>query len=312
METAKRTPDVPNGSGSHADGSSVHTDTHCVGNERETAGNEAERVRTRRNGLTTRNSPNAIEIATPKPAGQWRKISIDDGDVYVPLNALIVVPSRRIVFGRAESRDEAIAPIVEGERAGDGDGSGYGDDGDVDGTTSGGSIDSMRVKATRLTRESQHERQSRRIRTGNLPMSSWPPIQHAERPHGLIRHRRRRGRLKIERINVSQTKQVKTTYLERTSATQPPGYDPNRAYGVVRPRRRRGRIKIEPRNVNRTQMVGTTHLGRDNALRSTWRPKKHIRLIHLPSNPGCRGSLGATMKITDEASARCNQQASGI
>jgi len=36
---------------------------------------------------------------------------------------------------------------------------------------------------------------------------------------------------------------------------------------------------------------------------------KQEGLIHLPSNPGFRGSLGATMKIMDEASARCNQQA---
>ena len=46
METAKRTPGVPNGCGSHADASSVRTHAHCIGNETDTAAGEAERVRT--------------------------------------------------------------------------------------------------------------------------------------------------------------------------------------------------------------------------------------------------------------------------
>ena len=61
--------------------------------------------------------------------------------MYIPYNAPIAIPRRRIVFGRPESRDEAIEPSVEGERAGDGDGDG--DVGDVDGTTSGGDSDSI-------------------------------------------------------------------------------------------------------------------------------------------------------------------------
>ena len=78
--------------------------------------------------------------------------------MYIPYNAPIAIPRRRIVFGRPESGDEAIEPSVEGERAGDGDSDGYGDDGDVgdvDGTTSGGDSDLIQVEAALLAGESQ-------------------------------------------------------------------------------------------------------------------------------------------------------------
>ena len=64
---------------------------------------------------------------------QWRRVSIEDVDVYLPWNVPIMVPRRWIVFGEAESQvevivpkvesgDEVIVPNVEGERVGDGDG----------------------------------------------------------------------------------------------------------------------------------------------------------------------------------------------
>ena len=65
------------------------------------------------------------------------------------------MPSRTFAFGQVEDADpaivpnleragEAIAPSVEGERAGDGDGDGSGDgqDGSVDSTTSGSGVHS--------------------------------------------------------------------------------------------------------------------------------------------------------------------------
>jgi len=99
---------------------------------------------------------------------------------------------RRIVFGRPESGDEAIAPSLEGERAGDGDGDGNrgdGDDGDVNGTTSGGDADSMRVEAALLAAKSQYMRYRPRSRRNDLPTSSRPPIQRERRPYGLVRRR---------------------------------------------------------------------------------------------------------------------------
>jgi len=286
METARRRPDEPNGCGSHADASSARTHAHCVGNKTETAGNEAEHVRTRRNGSRTQNSPNAIDIATAKLPRRWRKVSIGGGDVYVPFNAPIAIPMRRIVFGRPESGDEAIAPSLEGERAGDGDGDGNrgdGDDGDANGTTSGGDADSMRVEAALLAAKSQYMCYRPRSRRNDLPTSSGPPIQPERCPYRLARCRPRRRRLKIEQINgdqVSKAQKVETTHLAHAYATQPPENDPNQAYGVVRPRRRRGRIKIAPINVSRALEVEKTYLGRANALRSTWRPEKKIREVN--------------------------------
>jgi len=210
------------------------------------AENKAETVRTCQNESKTQDSPYTTKVATPKPTSRWKQVSAGDTDMYVPWNAPVEAlgtASRRITFGQAESGDEAIVPSVKSERAGEwngGDGRQNGDIGDVDGTTSGGDIDSKRVEAALLAVGSQHMCQSRRTQNNDLPMSSWPPIQHAERPYGLVRRQRRRGRLKIKRINISQTPEVETTYLGRAHTTQPPGNIPNQAYGIVRPRRRCG------------------------------------------------------------------------
>jgi len=283
METARRHPDEPNGCGSCADGSSACTDVHSIGNATETAANGTETVRTRRIGSRMQDSPNGREIVMPKRILRWRRVSEGSVDMYVPLNTPIAVPTRQIVFGRVESRGEAKTTSVEGERAGEGDGRRNGGDGDVGDTTSGGDANSMRVKAALLATKSQYTRYSRRTRLGNSPVSSRPPIQLERRLYGLVRRRRRRGRLKIERINdnrVSQTKQRETTHLGRAHAMQPPGNAPNRAYEVYRPRRRRGRIKIAPINVSRTREVENTYLGRDIALRSMQRPEKRIRRVN--------------------------------
>ena len=70
--TAKRTPDKPDGCRNLADTSSVYTDMHSIGNGMETPENETVNVRKRQIGQKTRNSPNATEIVTPKPASRWR------------------------------------------------------------------------------------------------------------------------------------------------------------------------------------------------------------------------------------------------
>jgi len=279
METAKRTPDVPDRCGSHTDVSSARMDAYCIGNDTETATNETEIVRSHQVKRKSQDSPNGHDIATPELPGRWRKVSIGGGDVYVPLNTPIAVPTRQIVFGRVESGVEAIAPIAESERAGDGDGDRNGGDGDGDDAESGGNVNSQRVEGARLSTESQrvclHQKSQE-----NSPASSRPSIQPESRPYGLVRRRRRCGRLKIERINfnqVSQTPEDETTHLEHVCATQLPRNGPNQAYGVYRPRRQRGRIKSVPTNVSRTRNSGNAYLGRVTALRSNRRPKKQIR-----------------------------------
>ena len=95
------------------------------------------------------NSPYATKITTSKRARQWRKISVDNGDMYVPLDVPIKTSSRYFVFGQLEGGDEVIAPRNIEEMAEDSDADRNGGDrgdkgnGDVDGTTSGGSVHSM-------------------------------------------------------------------------------------------------------------------------------------------------------------------------
>ena len=129
---------------------------------------------------------------TSDPTYQWKQVSDGNSDVYVLWNAPVRVQGRIFVFGQAESGVEAIAPIVEGEMvkgAGDGDGDRDGDNGGVDGTTSGSDIDSKRVEVALLTGDSQHMCQIQRTRDRNVPVSSVPPIYHAERLYGLVRCR---------------------------------------------------------------------------------------------------------------------------
>ena len=60
-------------------------------------------------------------------------VSIREANVYLPLNAPVKASgtaSQTLAFGEVESAGKAIAPIVEGERAGDGDGGRNGGDGD--------------------------------------------------------------------------------------------------------------------------------------------------------------------------------------
>ena len=82
--------------------------------------------------------------------------------MYVPWNMPVEALGRIFVFGQPERGEKAIVPDVEGERACDADANGSrgdGDDGgigDVDGTMSGSSVDSNRVKTALLAVESQY------------------------------------------------------------------------------------------------------------------------------------------------------------
>ena len=106
--------------------------------------------------------------------------------MYLPWNAPVEALGRTVAFREVESGVEAIAPKVEGENAGIGVGDRDGDEGGMDGTTSGGGIHSIRVNAALLAGDSQHMHQSRRIRNGDLPVSSVPPIYLADRPYRPI------------------------------------------------------------------------------------------------------------------------------
>ena len=80
--------------------------------------------------------------------------------MYLPWNAPIEAPGRTLVFGEVEGGVEVIVPKVEGEKAGDSNSDQDIDNGDVDGTTSGDTVNSTRVEGTRLAEKSQHMCQS--------------------------------------------------------------------------------------------------------------------------------------------------------
>ena len=135
------------GVGSHADMLTMQTDVSSVETNPTKPANETGNVRMRRINSRTRNSPETPEIATAKPTSRWRRVGIGNASVHVPRNAPTEVLSRTFAFGQPESGDKAIAPSLEGERIGDGDGrrrEGDGDEsGDRDGMASSGNVNSM-------------------------------------------------------------------------------------------------------------------------------------------------------------------------
>ena len=141
----------------------------------------------------------------------------------------------------------------------------------MDGTTSGGGVHLKRVETALLAAKSQHVRYSRRRRNGNSPVSSIPPIRPADRPYRPIRWRRRRGRLKIESIKVSQTRKGEMTYRGRASAAQPPVIDSKHAYRVIGLRRRHGRMKIE---------TGKLKIERVNDKKAQREEMTYLELVH--------------------------------
>ena len=284
---AKRAIDVMDGIETHTDASSVETDTR-------TAVNVRRDISKRQTEAHIRNSLYTPDNRTPKPIGQWRKVSVDNGDVYIPLVAPIKPANQMFAFGEVEGGDEAIAPSVECEGAGDGDGDRNGDD---NGTMSGGSIDSNRVNATLLAVESQHLRWSRRKQNGHLPVLSWPPIQLVEHLYGAVKRYHRHGRVKFKAVKVNQAEEVEMAYLEPTYIAQPPWNDSKHLQRVIGPCRRCDWIKIESVKVRierlndkKTQELEMTHLGQArlaqpllNASKHCYRPRhQHGRMKIAP------------------------------
>ena len=289
VEAASCAPGESNGLGDATVTSSMPTDMYSVADEAETTENETGNVRTRQTGQKMQNSPIGAQIETAKPTGRWKRVSVDDVDVYLPWGAPVEMPSRTFAFGWLESGETAIAPDIEGERARNSDDDRDGDVGGVDGTTSGSSVDSIQVNEALLAVESQHVRQTRRPQSNDLPVLSGPPTKRSERPYGLVTWRRRRGRIKIASINVSQPQEVEMTHLERTHAAQPPQTDSKRSYRVIGPRRRRDRTKIKPKklkiermSVSQTQQGETTYCGRTQTAQPPGYHSKHCREVYQP------------------------------
>jgi len=208
--------------------------------------------------------------------------------MYVPRNVPVEMSKatrRTFAFGQAKSGDEAIAPGVEGEKVNDGVGNRDERSGDVDGTTSGGSVDSKRVKPALLTAGSQLTCYRSKAQGNSLPVSSWPPTNHAEPPYGPARRQRQREMLKIKRINdkkVSQTQQAEMTHQIRASAAQPPDILLQHSSRVAGPIRQRGHTKIAPIKVSQMQNSGNAYLARTHAVQPRRNPSKLFHRVYTP------------------------------
>ena len=202
-----------------------HTDMHSAETDAHAAANDAKDVRKGQNCSKPQNSLKSPENGMPKSTRRRRIVSIDDINIYVPWNTPVEVPGRMFAFGRFEGGDQGMAVRNVEQRAGDSDGGRNRGDGSMDGTTSGGSIDLIQVKAVLLATESQYMRYSQRKRNGGSPVSSEPPTYPAERPYRPVKHRRRRHRIKFEPIKVNPMQNSKTAYLGHDPIVQSRGDD---------------------------------------------------------------------------------------
>ena len=160
------------GARNHVDTLATRTEPHSVETHAILPANEMQDVRMHRIRWKSQDSPYTLENETPEPIRRWRKVSVEDTDVYLPWDVPVEVPSRTFAFGQVEDADQAIAPNLErageaiapnvGETAHNGNGDGDGDDGDMDGATSSGDVNSNRVEEALLAVESQYMRQGRR------------------------------------------------------------------------------------------------------------------------------------------------------
>ena len=89
----------PDGCRDCVDTSSACTHVQSIGNDTHMAENEAESIRTCRIWLRMQDSPEMHEASMPEPTRRWRKVSVDDGDVYVPQNMPIDRTGQIFIFG---------------------------------------------------------------------------------------------------------------------------------------------------------------------------------------------------------------------
>ncbi|KIM64877.1 hypothetical protein SCLCIDRAFT_23254 [Scleroderma citrinum Foug A] len=165
-------------------------------------------------GSETEPAKNATKHIEPSElTGRWKSVGVGDASAYAPGNTPGEVPesaNRTFAFGRVKSRDKAlganerdVANIEDGMADNDNDGE--------DGTKSRGTVDSTRVEGMPLTGEGQRVRPE--IKNQKLTRIVWATsLRPAEQPYGVVGCQRRRGKLKVERITVSEAWEGETTF----------------------------------------------------------------------------------------------------
>ena len=138
-------------------------------------------------------------------------------------------------------------------------------------------------------------RQNQRTQNGDSPVSPRPPTSPAGCPYGDVKHRCRRGRIKIKPAKVSQPEMAETTYQRCARATQPCGNPSRGCLKVYRLSRRRGRIKngsvklkIECISINQAGENENTYRGRVQLAQPPLINSKRFHRVIGPSRqPDC-------------------------
>ena len=114
-----------------------------------------------------------------------------------------------------------------------------------------------------LAANSQHTRYRSRFQGNGLPVLSWPPIQPINNLYRPARCKRRRAKLKIERLNDKKSAKldmIEMAHVECASAAQPHGSTSNRVHGVYRPSCQCESLEIKAIKVNPAWNGETTYL----------------------------------------------------
>ena len=80
------------GVGSQTDASTGHSDMPSIETDLDIPANETGIISTRRKDSTMQNSPYMCKIATCRPTSRWRRVSIEDIDIYIPWNVPVEAP----------------------------------------------------------------------------------------------------------------------------------------------------------------------------------------------------------------------------
>ncbi|KAI6028180.1 hypothetical protein EDC04DRAFT_2927106 [Pisolithus marmoratus] len=214
--SAQQHMDETDGLGNQTNMSSNESDTPSIAYGTKTASDARQNVRTCQTEL---DSPREPENESPDPTTLWKRVGIGDANISLPRSTpfeMPSTPSQDATYGQPQKTDgEFPTKDVEGETAG---GDGKRSSGDaVDGTTSSGDIDPMRVEVAMLAGDSQIACCDQNS-CSDLPESPGPSMNSRKHSRALIRLKRRRGRIKSEARNVSTTRKVKNACQEHGNA----------------------------------------------------------------------------------------------
>ncbi|KAI6039639.1 hypothetical protein EDC04DRAFT_3090135 [Pisolithus marmoratus] len=199
-------------------------ETDGLGNQTNMSSNESDTPSIAYGTKTASDTPRLTrepENESPDPTTLWKQVGIGDANISLPRSTpfeMPSTPSQDATYGQPQKTDgEFPTKDVEGETAG---GDGKRSSGDaVDGTTSSGDIDPMRVEVAMLAGDSQIACCEQNM--GNdLPELPDPFMNCQKHSCALIRPKHQCGRIKPEARNVSTARKVENACQGHGNATR--------------------------------------------------------------------------------------------